>query len=213
MPNRPLNEEKAAPEGAAELNARQRSQQETRQRLLASAIGLYGKNSGKNTTIKQLAAHAGVAVGTVYLHFKDRDALLHEVLKLAMTRLRQELGKYAEPGAVGPDLVASKMEGLVSFTEHHPELAGLLFSPGNLATGPGHEALDFLTRSQENGLLSGIAEGYYRGDLNSTLTSRALVGILIHTLGWWARNPEAASRDEVLRVLIELRMNGLKTLS
>ncbi len=194
-------------------SARQRAQMETRRRLLAAAVETFSKNGSQKTTIKALARSAGVAVGTVYLHFQDSQALLHEVLKMAMTRLSQELGKYADPELRGEDLVVAKMEGLVSFTQHFPDLAAILFNPGHLASGAGQEILEHLTRSQEKGLLTGISQGTYRGDLNTTLAARALVGILVHTLGWWATNPDAAGRDEVLRVLVEVRLNGLKSLS
>ena len=193
------------------LNARQRSQQETRRRLLAAAIELYGEKGSAGTTIKHIATAAGVAVGTVYLHFQDSQALLHEVLKLALARLRQELAKFADPELVGRDVVVAKMEGLVSFVEHFPDLASILFDSGHLTTTPGKEALEYLTRSQEKGLLTGIAQGYYRGDLNTALVARAQVGVLAHTLGWWCRNPEAASRQEVLNALVELRMSGLQS--
>jgi AcrR family transcriptional regulator len=190
-------------------NARQRSQAQTRARLLEAAARLFAKNGCINTTTKDLAQEAGVAVGTVYLHFQDKDALLDAVLKLALTYLRQEMARQ-EPGhATGNALVEGKMAGLVGFTESYTDLAAVLFDPGNLATLPGREALDFLTKSQESGLRAGITARYYRGDLHSGLAARAMVGILVQVLGWWARNQDAADRDEVIEVLTEMRLRGL----
>ena len=181
---------------------------QTRARLLEAAAQLFAKNGSTNTTTKDLALQAEIAVGTVYLHFPDRDSLLDAVLKIALTYLRQEMGKL-EPDLQGSLVVREKMAGLVNFTQRFPDLAAVLFDPGNLATQPGREALDFLSRSQESGLRAGIAAGYYRGDLNSGLASRAMVGILVHVLGWWARNLEAASAEEVIEVLTEMRLRGL----
>jgi AcrR family transcriptional regulator len=191
-------------------SARQRSQAATRSRLLETAARLFAENGSINTTIKDLSRETGLAVGTVYLHFKDKNALLESVLKIALTYLKQEMAKQ-EPGRGDADgMVRTRMAGLADFTLRFPHLAAVLFDPGNLATHPGRSALSFLTRSQESGLVTGISEGHYRGDLHSGLVARALVGILVQVLGWWARNPTAATREEVIEVLTEMRLRGLQ---
>lgn len=188
------------------MNARQRSQADTRNRLLESAAHLFAEKGSKNTRTVDVAKTSGVAVGTVYLHFKNKDALLKEVLKEALTRLKQEIVKYPHES---DNLVRHKMAALATFTEHFPHLATVLFDGGNLATSPGNEAMEFLTASQERGLLEGVAKGYYRGDLNSALAARAMVGSLIQVLGWWAKNPEAVTKEEVIEALTAMRMEGL----
>jgi len=190
--------------------ARQRSQIDTRERIIASATHLFAENGSNKTTTKDLAQDAGVAVGTIYLHFKDKDAILQAVLETALVRLKQELAKFPTDQTSGYDLVQAKMSGLADFTGRFPDLAAVLFDAGNLASSPGQIALEFLTRSQENGLMTGIVAGHYRGDLHSGLAARALVGILVQILGWWGKNPQAVSRTEVVEVLTELRLNGLK---
>jgi len=187
-------------------NARKRSQEETRNRLLESAAHLFALNGSKKTRTSDIAKGAEVAVGTVYLHFKDKDSLLKEVLKVALTRLKQEIAKYP---AESNSLVENKMAALAAFTEHFPNLAAVLFDGGNLATTPGKEAFDFLIASQERGLIDGVAQGYYRGDLHSGLVARAMVGSLVQVLSWWVKNPEVITKQEVIESLTSMRMEGL----
>lgn len=188
------------------MNARQRSQADTRNRLLESAAQLFAEKGSKNTRTTDIAQSSQVAIGTVYLHFKSKDALLKEVLKEALNRLKQEIAKYPPES---DHLVRNKMAALATFTEHFPSLAAVLFDGGNLATRPGTEVLDFLTSSQERGLLEGVAKGYYRGDLNSGLAARAMVGSLTQVLWWWAKNPEVATKEEVIDSLTTMRLEGL----
>lgn len=188
------------------MNARQRSQADTRSRLLESAAHLFAEKGSKNTRTNDVAQMSGVAVGTVYLHFKSKDLLLKEVLKEALTRLKQEISKYPPDSG---NLVRDKMAGLATFTEHFPHLAAVLFDGGNLATSSGKEVMDFLTASQERGLLEGVAKGYYRGDLNSGLAARAMVGTLTQVLSWWAKNPEVVAKDEVIDFMTTMRLEGL----
>lgn len=190
-------------------NARQRSQENTRTILLETAAHLFAQKGSTKTTTKSVAQAAGVAVGTVYLHFQDKDGLLKEVLKTALGRLKLELGKLPGPGPDGESVVRTKMEGLASFTQRYPDLAAVLFDSTNLSTPPGREAHNFLLKSQENGLMAGISAGYYRGDIHSGLASRAMVGVLVEILGWWGRNPDSVSKTEVVETLTVLRLNGL----
>ena len=189
------------------MNARQRSQADTRNRLLESAAQLFAEKGSKNTRTNEIAESAQVAVGTVYLHFKSKDSLLKEVLKVALTRLKQEIAKFPPESN---DLVRNKMDALATFTENFPFLAAVLFDGGNLATSPGQEVLGFLTASQERGLLEGVSKGYYRGDLNSTLAARSMVGSLTQVLYWWSKNMESVTKKEVIDTLTIMRLEGLK---
>ena len=52
----------------------------TRERLLASARQLFGRDGYEGTSIVDVAREAGVGVGTVYHHFEDKRSLLIELL-------------------------------------------------------------------------------------------------------------------------------------
>ncbi len=186
---------------------------DTSRRLLEAGAKLFSERGSNNTRIVDVAEEAGVAVGTLYLHFKDKDTLLKEILKAGLTQLKLELAKLPpESASDGYARVEMKMTALANYTSRYPALASVLFNPANLASQSGKEAMDFLVISQEQGLFTGISEGYYRGDLHSGMTSRAMVGVMVNVLGWWANYQTSASIEEVIRVLTELRMKGLQSL-
>jgi AcrR family transcriptional regulator len=192
------------------VGARERSRLETRKRLQGAAARLFSRSGSNNTRTADVAREAGVAVGTVYLHFKDKDALLKAVLDEALSRLRYELARLPDDTeATGPEQVRTRMGALVAFVERSPHHAAVLFDHASLATAPGGEIIDFLVQSQQKGLVEGIAGGYYRGDLHAGLTARAMVGVLVGVLGWWAKHPDEATRQDVEKVLVEMRLEGL----
>ena len=47
--------------------------------ILKATLELLASRGFHGFSVKQLAAHAGVATGTVYLHFKDRDDLIRQL--------------------------------------------------------------------------------------------------------------------------------------
>lgn len=62
-------------------SASQPAKVSTRDRLLHSAIDLFAANGFGNTSVKAIAAHAGVSQGLMYRYFESKDALLRAVLE------------------------------------------------------------------------------------------------------------------------------------
>ncbi|GGB98069.1 hypothetical protein GCM10007205_04210 [Oxalicibacterium flavum] len=55
---------------------RDRQKEETRKLILASAYTLFQQNGYDGTTMRQLAGHCGVGLGTLFKHFPDKSAIL-----------------------------------------------------------------------------------------------------------------------------------------
>jgi AcrR family transcriptional regulator len=56
------------------------------ERILAAAREVFGE-SGADAAMEEIAARAGVGVGTVYRRFASKDALIDELLRLALDDL------------------------------------------------------------------------------------------------------------------------------
>src|ERR671934_3088172 len=59
---------------------RARLREETNKAILQAAEQVFGAQGAGGARMEDIAARAGVAVGTLYNHFHDRDALLSELL-------------------------------------------------------------------------------------------------------------------------------------
>jgi AcrR family transcriptional regulator len=62
----------------------------TQRLILESARSCFNDNGFQSTTIKQIAGAAGVSVGAIYEHFKDKATLFREVGHMEVLRLRDE---------------------------------------------------------------------------------------------------------------------------
>lgn len=194
--------------------ARQRAAAATRERILTAAASLFAINGSEKTTIAMVAAQAGVASGTVHLHFADREALLQAVLDRALGQLKLALAEAAggaSPRSAAAD-VRQRTDGLVAFAARHADLAAVLFQPSHLATGAGSEALAFLVASQAAALADGQRKGWVRKEIVPDLAGRALVGSLVQVLGWWVRQRRvqdpAPDEAAVAATLADLRLYG-----
>jgi len=81
------------------MNKRQIQKKRTRNFLLETAKTCFVKNGFLKTTTSEIAQAAGVAHGTLFLHFKTKEALIVEIVDNEMetvSRQIHELSRHAE---------------------------------------------------------------------------------------------------------------------
>ncbi len=73
------------------MNKRQLQKQKTRLHLLKIAKSEFVKKGFLNTTTSEIADAAGIAHGTLFLHFKNKDALIVEILDKELEEINQAI--------------------------------------------------------------------------------------------------------------------------
>jgi len=124
------------------------------ERILDAAREVFGE-AGAAATMEEIAVRAGVGVGTVYRRFTSKDALIDELLRLALEQLTAEAGQaLARTDGYGLHELLRAFGR--SFAEH-ARYATLLLErePDAAATGRIRAAVDELTaRSVAAGTVS-----------------------------------------------------------
>jgi AcrR family transcriptional regulator len=93
------------------------------ERILAAAREVFGE-AGAAACMEDIAARAGVGVGTVYRRFASKDALIDELLRLAMDELTAAAARALErPGGYG---LHELLRALGRSFAEHARYAGLL---------------------------------------------------------------------------------------
>src|SRR6266542_1594454 len=75
---------------------RQRRASETRARIFAAATDLFSKRGYQATTIDSIAAQAGVAKGTFFVHFPSKDAVITALVRMQTTAARKARARALE---------------------------------------------------------------------------------------------------------------------
>ncbi|KEO81563.1 TetR/AcrR family transcriptional regulator [Tumebacillus flagellatus] len=83
-----------------------------RELILQSAARAFGTKGFHDSKVEQIAAEAGVAKGTVYLYFKDKQTLLFEVIHYFREKYMRELLAATEPHE-------SARDKILAYTKFH----------------------------------------------------------------------------------------------
>lgn len=65
--------------------------QETSEKILQIAAKLFVKNGYTATSMREIAAEAGIGKATIYYHFPDKDSIAAEMIKRTFANMRQAL--------------------------------------------------------------------------------------------------------------------------
>jgi AcrR family transcriptional regulator len=95
--------EKAAPAAAAAppsgpLSGRAARAAERRQAIIEAALEEFIARGFTATRLDDVAKRAGVAKGTIYLHFKDKESMFEELIRTALVPL---IGRLHAPPPIG----------------------------------------------------------------------------------------------------------------
>jgi TetR/AcrR family fatty acid metabolism transcriptional regulator len=155
------------------------------------------------TTVAMIARRAGVADGTIYLYFENKEQILVSLFERAMDRFTAQ-GARELSGLPGP------RERLARIVELHLELVGAdrdLAIITQVELRHSLHFLDQLSRDRVGGYLQAIAAvivegqqaGLWRRDLDAVFLAKAVFGVLDEMATDWVlsrRNTRLQARAE-----------------
>ena len=98
--------------------------------MIGAALQLVREKGARGFTLNEASRTAGVSVSAPYNHFKDKDALLVEIVLLGNRTLETELRAAADIVAPPTDKLLAVYLAYVSFADRHPDLFAVMFQSG-----------------------------------------------------------------------------------
>jgi AcrR family transcriptional regulator len=180
----------------------------TRTRLLEAGRRLFARKGPRDVTSHEIAAEAGYAAGTFYLHFKDKHALFGELADEAAGELEARIDAVFANKTDPVDILHAHADVLVGFAEEHRDLLRILFQP-DAETG---EAAERILQRLADGLSARRRERLAAGEatdcFDTEVLAQAIVGMWSRVLVWWAEDPTRARREDLVRTLTHFHLNG-----
>ena len=207
-PGNTLSDKPAPP--LLNFNQRQLNKLETRKLLLDAGLELFVEHGFEQTHAIAIAQKAGVAVGTLYLHFGDKEGLLSEILLQAALELHDRvLQVYLNPPADPQMLARAHIEAMVEYIEENQKQARFLLGYAVQHNPVSARVIDQMVAQIEQSLRFGAEQGVYRSDIDPALAARAEANMNLGLLAWWTEDPRRASREQIIETLTKFRASGL----
>ncbi|WP_417491189.1 TetR/AcrR family transcriptional regulator [Maricaulis sp.] len=181
----------------------------TRERLVSAGATIFAADGVQGARIADIAREAGVAMGTLYTHFADKEALFLEVMRAGKQSVLEGLALARESSDTREGRDRAAMEGVVAFAQIYGPLFRLMLSRG--AGDPvQREVVDAITALRVAELIEGQAEGWARADLDPEAAARCEVGAVFHLLDWWIDNPDRFTPAALVDQLCSVRRLGIE---
>ena len=187
----------------ARSQAAARSRAATRARLLDGAKQLFASQGLHGVTTHDIAARAGVAAGTFYLHFKDKREIFREIAASTLSGLKQRIDASAGAETEPERAVRAMATALTDFAFENRELMRILFSSDGDAAAVESDVLDDFAAWVEERRSREVPE-----DVDAAVLSQALVGMWARVLKWWVEDPERVPREALISTLCRVQLGG-----
>jgi len=183
--------------------------------IIEAAVKVFAKKGFYNAKVSEIAREAGVADGTIYLYFKNKDdiliSLFEEKMQMLILRVEKAISKVDDPLEKVRAFVAQHL----FMIEEHKHLAEVMqielrqsskfmrrYVPVKFL-----EYLDIVGKIIEDGKKAGVI----RPDVMPAIAKRALFGALDEMLLYWvlAKKPKY-SLEESVEQINHLFIDGLR---
>ncbi|MBL8347757.1 MAG: TetR family transcriptional regulator [Rubrivivax sp.] len=209
----PRAAEPAAAADAADALART-STAPTREQILAAAARLFGEQGYASTTLRQIAAAAGIKAGSIYYHFVGKDEIAACVLDAGIGAMsdavHSRLGAL-RVGAGARERLAAAVEGHLSGMLRHGEFTAAhirIYRYVSDAARQRHRAVrSAYTHLWDDLLAEAAAAGLVRGDIPVPMIRQFLVGALNWPVDWY--DPRRGSFEQIAAQITAMVFDGI----
>jgi TetR/AcrR family fatty acid metabolism transcriptional regulator len=186
-----------------------------RREILSAAIEVFARKGYNKANIMEVAGKAGVATGTVYLYFKNKDDLLLQAMKTMMDSNLAEIKKKIAN-------IEPSIEKLFMFFYSHievftrkPSMARFLvvelrqseeFYKRHPSYNPYHDYQDYVVDLVDKAIKEGTTQPY-----DPITVSYLILGAMNSVLTQWVIHPESIDLEQVTKDVRQILHNGMKT--
>lgn len=187
-----------------------------RESIIRAAIEIFGNKDFKTASISEIAQKAGVADGTIYQYFKNKEDLFFTIPIEKTNEFRSQLELHLEGISGAFNKIRKFVWYFLYFFKTNPEYGRILMLEMRVSKNfVKTEAYDFLKQSVSRVmdiLVEGQNEGTIREDTDIYILRHLILGTLEHMVSRWllkgGKYDLLEHHQDVSRMLID----GLKTI-
>ena len=186
-----------------------------REAILRAATAVFAEKGFFNSKVSDIARAAGIADGTVYLYFKNKDDVLHSIFDRAMAEFisegRREIALIEMPADKLRRIAELHLERLGADRDmaivFQVELRGSIKFMQEFSAAGFSEYLDIIRSTIEAGQKSGA----FRADLKPIVCAKMLYGALDEMVTNWILSNRSYPLEPMAGEVLKVFLGGLLT--
>lgn len=191
----------------------QKNNSEKYNKILNSAGAVFAEHGFYKATISQIAAQAGVADGTLYLYFKNKDDILYQFISFKTDAVFQKMHKAVKKGLTAEEKLRCLIRCHLAEFQNDKNMAIIFQSEVRYLRDIEPQIkdiskmyLDLLSDIIEQGQI----EGSMRQDLFIGLVKRFILGAVEGVISTWVSAHGRYDLVSMADPLVDLYMTGVK---
>ncbi|MBF0118669.1 MAG: TetR/AcrR family transcriptional regulator [Desulfobacterales bacterium] len=197
------------------LKVTKRSNNDKYNRILEAAVKVFSTLGFFQSTVSQIAKEAGVADGTIYLYFKNKEDILGNVFSYKTKQVFDQFREEVNKAERAKDKLLSLIKRHLEEFERDKNLANLYLVETYQKVRTAEDQIKEMSKMYLD-IISEIVklgqnEGTIRTDLDITLVKRFIIGAVHEVIFTWVRSANDYRLSFVAEELVELIIKGIGT--
>jgi AcrR family transcriptional regulator len=178
---------------------------ETRRLILDVAAQEIASLGYHGLKIAVVCRKAGVANGTFYLYFRNKDEVFNAVVEEANEALRTRLRATRDLELSAEERDAYDVQLVVDFMIEHEALFRAMMSDHGISQLGRSSMIDRFAAQRADEIRRGLETGAMQSDVDPVVLAYVDVGLTTEVVQRWIRTPRMMSRARLIEELIKVR--------
>jgi TetR/AcrR family transcriptional regulator, fatty acid metabolism regulator protein len=183
--------------------------------ILQAAIAVFAKEGYANAKMHHIADGSGVAIGTVYLYFRNKEKILLHIFETVWRDLYERIREVRERTDLDPQ---AKVEGVIDavfgYFEPVPQLALVFVNelPNIIRTNRRASFIPWYEKTLGQGeslITDGRKNGCFNPEVSPSFFRHMLLGGMRHLLYQWASDQRSFPLPELRRNFKTIMLFGI----
>ncbi|WP_269545259.1 TetR/AcrR family transcriptional regulator [Desulforegula conservatrix] len=180
--------------------------------MLEAAIRIFARNGFFSSTISQIAKEAGVADGTIYLYFKNKDDILLQFFSYKAKEIFDGFWMAVDEGKNSVEKLRNLVKSHLAAFQSDIDMA-MVFQSETKGNHQMRDQLNEMTRKYLSALgdilEQGQDEGLFSKELYMGLTKRFILGAVNEVINTWVSSGGKYDLVSMGDPLVNLVINGI----